>query len=272
MQPEEVLRGKVCLITGASRALGAEIARTLARCGAKIAVNYRQSADAAHALCAELSARGGTAIPLQADVSLPEDVSRLVATTWETLGPIDVLVNNAGPYGETPFLDLSVADFDQIMAANVRATFLVTQAAGRHMKARGQGYVINIAATDIFHRSHSVYGLAKSGVVYLTEALARELAPEVRVNAIAPDLIADNEGMDAVFVRQVVTATPLGRLVTRAEIAEMVCLLCTPAFDIVTGHTIVMDGGRSIPRIAMGPETGRVEAETDSAAPTGPEK
>jgi 3-oxoacyl-[acyl-carrier protein] reductase/7-alpha-hydroxysteroid dehydrogenase/pteridine reductase len=186
---------------------------------------------------------------------------------WETLGPLDVLVNNAGPYVDTAFLDLSVADFDQVFAGNVRATFLVSRAAGRRMKAdrrqsvrepRGQqgqgGHVVNIAATDAFHRSHSVYGLAKAGVIYLTEALALELAPEVRVNAVAPDLIADNEGMEAWLVDPASAATPLGRLVRRSEIAEMVCLLCgSPAFAMVTGQTLVLDGGRSLPRIALGP-------------------
>ncbi len=255
MSSENALKGKVCLVTGASRALGAEIARALAQRGAHVAVNYRQSAEAARALCDELSELGVRAVPVQADVSDPDQVARLVTTTWDTLGPIDVVVNNAGPYVDTPFLDLPVSDFDHIMATNVRATFLVSQAAGRRMKARGRGHIINIAATDIFNRSHSVYGLAKAGVIHLTEALALELAPEVRVNAIAPDLIADNEGMDPDFVRRSIAATPLGRLVTRAEVAEMVCLLCTPTFDIVTGQTIVMDGGRSIPRIAMGPET-----------------
>ena len=129
---------------------------------------------------------------------------------------------------------------------------MLSQAIGRRMKERGHGHIINIAATDMFHRSHSVYGLSKSGVVYLTEALALELAPEVRINAIAPDLIADNEDMspDDDFLKQAIAGTPLKKLVTRAEIAEMACLLCTSAFNSVTGQTIVMDGGRSIPRIA----------------------
>jgi NAD(P)-dependent dehydrogenase (short-subunit alcohol dehydrogenase family) len=121
------------------------------------------------------------------------------------------------------------------------------------MKERGGGYIINIAATDIFHRSHSIYGLAKAGVVHLTEAMALELAPEVRVNALAPDLIADNEDMPSDdFVKQAIAGTPLQKLVTRAEIAEMACLLCTPVFNSVTGQTIVMDGGRTIARIATG--------------------
>ena len=243
---------KVCLITGASRTLGAEIARKMAGYGAHVAVNYYQSAEAAQALCTELAEVGGKAIPIRADVSQPEYVDALVAQTQAELGPIDMLVNNVGPYVDTPFLDLPLADFERIMGGNVRATFLMSQLVGRQMKERSSGQIINIAATDIFHRSHSVYGLAKSGVVYLTEAMALELAPDVRVNALAPDLIADNEDMSPEFAAQSAGGTPLGRLVTRAEIAEMVCLLCTPAFDSVTGHTIVMDGGRNIPRIAMG--------------------
>src|SRR5690242_9745967 len=140
MSLEETLRGKVCLVTGGSRGLGVEIARTMAGYGAKVAVNYRRSADAARALCDEINAGGaGSAAPFPADVSEPADVDRLVAAVWETLGPIEVLVNNAGPYVDTPFLELPVEDFDRILAANVRATFLVTRAAGQRMKERGRG-------------------------------------------------------------------------------------------------------------------------------------
>ena len=248
--------GKICLITGASRALGADIARRMAQYGAHVAVNYHRSKDAAHALCEELHAQGVQAQAIQADVTQPDDVARLVAATWSQLGPIDILVNNAGPYVDTPFLDLPLADFDRILAGNLRATFLLCQRVGRHMLERGNGQIVNIAATDIFHRSHSIYGLAKSGVVHLTEALALELAPAVRVNAVAPDLIADNEDMAPDFAARAAAATPVGRLVTRAEIAELVCLLCTPAFAMMTGRTVVLDGGRSLPRIHFGSAEG----------------
>ena len=100
-----------------------------------------------------------------------------------------------------------------------------------------------------------MYGLAKSGVIYLTEALALELAPDVRVNAVAPDLIAENEEMAPEVAQRAIAATPVGRLVTRAEIADMVCLICTSAFAMTTGQTIIMDGGRSLPRMASGPDT-----------------
>ena len=246
------LRGKVCLVTGASRGLGAVIARTLAGQGAAVAVHYHQSAAQALALCAELTAAGAAAVPVQADLLDAGAIEPLAAEVAARLGPIDILVNNVGPYVDTPFLDLALADFDLVMAGNVRATFLLSQLVGRDMRARGAGRIINVAATDYRHRSHSVYGLAKGGVVYLTEALALELAPAVVVFALAPDLIADNEEMAPDFVARAVAATPMRRLVTRAEVAAMVGLLCMPACDMLTGQTVVMDGGRSIPRLAEG--------------------
>jgi len=219
---------------------------------AHVAVNYCCSQDAALSLCRELRAMGVSALPIQGDVSHPEGVNRLVGECWEQFGKVDVLVNNVGPYVDTPFLDLTVADYDRILAGNTRAAFMLSQVVGRRMKEQGDGHIINIAAADMFHRSHSVYGLAKSGIAYLTQAMALALAPEVHVNALAPDLMADNEDMSEDLVMQSIAGTPMGRLVTRAEVAEMVCLLCTSVFGSVTGQTIVMDGGRSIPRIAMG--------------------
>jgi len=246
------LRDHVCLITGASRTLGAVIARRLAGAGAHVAVNYHQSAAAAQELCAELAAQGVQARAFGADMTNPAEVARLVDEAWQHFGAIDVLINNVGPYVDTPLLDLALADFERVWAGNARATFLATQAAGRRMKTRGRGLIVNIAATDYKHRSHSIYGLAKSGVVYLTEAFALELAPEVRVNALAPDLLADNEDMPPAMAAPAIGGTPMRRLVTRDEIAEAICLLASPAFAMLTGQTIVLDGGRSIPRIAMG--------------------
>ena len=240
------LEGRVCLVTGGSRTLGASIARTLAACGADVAVNYNQSADAARDLCEELRALGSSAEPVHADVGDPAQASRMVAEVWDRFGRIDVLVNNAGPYVDDTYLELDVADFDHVMEANVRATYVVTREAGARMKEKGSGCVVNIAATSAFGSVHSVYGLAKAGVVHLTRQLALELAPEVRVNCLAPGLISDNEGMDPAKAGEVVEGTPLGRLVSRAEIAEALHLLCGPAFGSVTGQTILMDGGHSI--------------------------
>lgn len=250
--PGALLHGKVCLVTGASRGLGVTIARTLAAHGAAVAVHFNHSAAEAVALCAELTARGGTARAVQADLLDAAAIPPLVNTATTQLGAIDILVNNVGPYVDTPFLDLSLDDYDRVMNGNVRAALLLAQLVGRQMRARGTGRIINIAATDYRHRSHSVYGLAKAGVVHLTEALAIELAPAVPVFALAPDLIADNEDMDQAFAARAVAATPMGRLVTRAEVATLTAMLCSPACDMLTGQTLVVDGGRSLPRIAGG--------------------
>lgn len=243
------MQGKVCLVTGGSRKLGADLCRTFARLGCHVAINYYQSLDAAQSLCSELINLGVKAQAIQADVTNAEEVSHLVAETIDYFGRIDVLVNNFGPYVDTPFLALPVHDFDAILAGNIFSTYLLCQSVGKLMKEQGHGKIINIVATDYKHRSHSIYGLAKNGVVYLTEALALELAPEVQIYAVAPDLIADNEDMTIELVNQSTAGTPMNRLVTREEIAEVVAQLCTPPFVMATGQTLTLDGGRSIPRI-----------------------
>ena len=230
----ESLQGKVCLVTGGSRTLGAQICRTMAHIGAQVAINYHQSQAAARNLQDELINSGYRAHVIQADVTKTGDVARLVEQTIAHFGRIDVLVNNVGPYVDTPFLDLPVPEFDAIMDGNIRSTFLMCQQVGKHMKGQGRGKIINIAATDYKHRSHSIYGLAKIGVVYLTEALALELAPEVQVFAVAPDLIADNEDMTVELVEDAVGGTPMGRLVTRDEIAQVVAQICTSPFSMAT--------------------------------------
>jgi len=248
------LKGKVCLVTGAARKLGAVICRTMARSGVRLAVNYAHSRREAETLCSELASAGASALALQADVTDPEQVDRLVNQVWEAMGPIDILVNNVGTYADKPFLDLEPSTFAKVMDSNIGSTYLVTRATGKRMKQRGSGVVINIGAADAMHHSHSVYGLAKLGVAYLTRALALELAPEVRVNAVAPDLMSDNEDLDPAsdFARGSVAATPMKRLVTRAEIAGIVAQLCTESFGFVTGQVLGIDGGRSISRIAFG--------------------
>jgi NAD(P)-dependent dehydrogenase (short-subunit alcohol dehydrogenase family) len=236
----------VGLVTAASRKLGAEIARQLANNGVDVAINYLESEAAARDLCAELSALGVRAVPIQADVSEPHQVSRLVEETTAVLGPTDILVNNAGNFIETPFLQLPFMDFDRVMSGNIRATYLLTQIIGGQMKRRGRGHIVNIAATSAYDCRNSVYSLAKAAVVHFTQAMAVELAPEVRINAIAPDLIMENEDNPQDLVESTIATTPLKRLVSRKEIADMVCLLCSSAFDFVTGQTLIMDGGRGI--------------------------
>jgi NAD(P)-dependent dehydrogenase (short-subunit alcohol dehydrogenase family) len=240
-------------VTAGSRALGAAIAREAACHGAAVAVNYHRSEAEARALCREIESAGGKAVPLQADVTDETQARRLLDASWEALGGLDILVNNYGPWTATPFTALTSGDYDRIMEGNVRTAFLLGRDVGLRMRESGEagqtgiGVIVNIAATDAFERGRSVYGLAKAALVHLTEALAVELAPQVRVLAVAPGLIADNEDMTAAVVEAELVHTPLKRLVTRDEIAQVVCALCGPAFASVTGETIRMDGGARIP-------------------------
>ena len=211
--------------------------RSLVSSGAEVAFSYREDEEMANLLYEELKHSG-----VRIEVTDQVAITRLISGVEQAFGKIDILINNVGPYSDMPFLELSHADFDHVMSSNVRSTYLSMKAVGSHMKAQGSGHIINVSATDAFHRSSSVYGLAKSGVIHLTQALALELAPEVRVNSIAPDLIDDNEGMTSELAKRAIESTPIGRLVKRDEIAEVVSILCSPIFDIVTGQTIVLDG------------------------------
>jgi 3-oxoacyl-[acyl-carrier protein] reductase len=244
-----MLDDKTALVTGSSSGTGAEIAKALARSGAHIAVHYRRSRADAETVVDAIRRDGGKARAFQADVSLGDDVRRLVDEVGATLGPIAVLVNNAGPFDGTPFRSLPEASWDYVMSANLKAVYLASQRAAEGMERLGWGRIVNVGATSSLVRSHSVYGLAKAALLHLTESLAVELAPAITVNAVVPSQIASTrtDGMPA-YRDAAIAATPLGRLVTEREIADMVVLVCSPAFDFVTGRAIVMDGGRTIPR------------------------
>lgn len=144
-------------------------------------------------------------------------------------------------------LDLPEQTWDLVMNANVKATYLASRLVAPGMRAAGWGRIVNLAAGSQHLRNHSVYGLAKNAVSFLTEELAVELGPEITVNAISPGQIeesaADIEEFDPTFVPRTLETTPVGRMVRRGEVADMAVLLCTPAFDTVTGATIPMDGG-----------------------------
>lgn len=243
------LEGKTALVTAASRNLGPAIAERLARGGATVAISYVRSQAEAQALVERLRAGDGRGHgAFRADTGSVHEVRRLVETAAEHLGGrIDVLVNNAGPWGADPYLELAPETWDHVMDTNVKATYLASRLAAPAMKEGGWGRVVNIAAGSMYLRNHSVYALAKNAVGFLTEQLAVELGPEITVNAVSPGQIEESapdiSEFDPTFVPRAIAQTPVGRLVRRAEIAEMVALLCEPAFDTVTGATIPMDGG-----------------------------
>ena len=244
----EFLMGKVALVTGASSGAGVDIARALARCGARVAVHYRHSGAGADAVAEAIRAAGGEAATVQADLAVSGDVRRLVAEVDARLGPVSVLVNNAGPFADTTFRTLTERDWDYVMTTNLKAVFLASQLVLPGMEGLGWGRIVNLGATSALVRSHSVYGLAKAALLHLAESMAVDFAPHVTVNAVVPSQIASarTDRMPA-YKAAAIAATPLGRLVTQPEIARMVALVCSPAFDFVTGRAIVLDGGRSIP-------------------------
>lgn len=242
------MRGRRALVTGA-RGLGAEIARQLAEEGASVAVTYRQAESEANDLVAELEASHGSRFAVaQVEVLDPESVTAgLGAAARGLAGPIDVLVNNVGPWVHHNYLEMSIDEWRNGMDGNLTAAFLTSRAAAPGMIEQGWGRIVNISAGSAYHREHSVYSLAKNALIILTEQLALELAPAVTVNAVAPGQILestpDMEAEVPKSVDELLSSTPSGRFVTRREVARMVVAFCGPLFDSVTGHTVPMDGG-----------------------------
>ena len=238
----------VALITGSARRIGAAIARRLHAEGYDLALHYRGSTTEMQALAAELEAvRAGSVLPLQADLSEFDRLPELVAGTVGRFGRLDALVNNASTFQPTPLGTATPAQWDALFASNARAPFFLAQAAAPHLKAT-RGAIVNLV--DIYAerplREHPVYCMAKAALVMATRSLALELAPQVRVNAIAPGAIlwAENETSDT--KQQVMLArTPLARTGTPAEIAEAVRWLLRDA-TYSTGQVINVDGGRML--------------------------
>ncbi len=236
----------IALVTGAARRIGAAIARHLHAAGFDLALHYRNSAADLQALTEELeAARSGSTFALQADLAQFDRLPELVAQTIGRYGRLDALVNNASSFRPTPIGTATPADWDELFAANVRAPFFLAQAAAPHLKA-ARGAIVNLV--DIYAerplRDHAVYCMAKAALAMATKSLALELAPEVRVNAIAPGAIlwAENETADA-KKRAMLARTPLARTGTPEEIAEAVRWLLQDA-SYSTGQILRVDGGR----------------------------
>jgi NAD(P)-dependent dehydrogenase (short-subunit alcohol dehydrogenase family) len=247
------LAGKTALVTGASRNLGADIARTLAAQGAVLAINYLTNEREASNLVDTLRAYGQLAFAIPGDLAQGSEVRSVVEKAIDCLGGrIDILINNAGPFNADPFAVLVEAEWDRIVNVNLKAAFLATQVAVPGMRAAGWGRVVNVAAGSAFIRNHGVYGLAKTALITLTEELALELGPQITVNAVAPGQIAESgpdiSAIDPTFVDRAIAYSPAGRLVTRAEVANVIAWLCSPAADVITGHTIPLDGGWRLSR------------------------
>jgi pteridine reductase len=238
----------VALITGAARRLGAAIARRLHAAGYDVSLHYRHSADDMAALVAELNvARPNSAVAWSAELAEYDRLPELVANTVGHFGRLDALVNNASAFSPTPLGTITPADWDGQFLINARAPLILAQAAAPHLK-RARGAIVNLI--DIYAerplRDHVVYCMSKAALVAGTRALALELAPEVRVNAIAPGAILWPEGdKDEASKAALLARTPLGRIGTPEEIADAVRWLLEGA-GYTTGQVVRVDGGRML--------------------------
>ena len=238
----------VALVTGGARRLGAAIARALHAAGFDVVLHCHRSRAEADALAAALdAARAGSTLVLQADLAEFDRLPELVANTIGWHGHLDALVNNASAFFPTPLGEATPAQWDALFAANARAPFFIAQAAAPHLRAT-RGAVVNL--TDIHAerplREHAVYGMSKAALVHMTRALALELAPEVRVNAIAPGAILwPEEGKSDAAKTALLARTPLGRTGTPEEVAEAVRWLLQDA-RYTTGQVLRLDGGRML--------------------------
>jgi 3-oxoacyl-[acyl-carrier protein] reductase len=237
-----ILWSKVALVTGASRGIGKAIALALADAGAQVAVNYRERGQEADATVREIHRMGGKAAAFQADVSLSVAVTDLVRRVEAALGPIEILVNNAGIALRRSLDELTEEDFDRTLATNLKSAFLCTQAVVRSMQARGWGRIINI--TSGAARGAGVVGVhynaSKAGMEGLTRGYAARLAKDgITVNAVAPSLIATE--MIAPHRSENAGRIPVGRLGTSEEVAAVVVAVATNAY--MTGQTVQVNGG-----------------------------
>ena len=238
------LHGRVAVVTGAARRLGAAIALGLADAGCHVVVNYRHSAaDAEHTAAAARRA-GVSAFTVQGDVSRAADVSRLLDTTVSRLGTVDLLVACAGAFRRTPVDTLTEADWDDMLDNNLRTCFLCTHRFGLYMRDHGGGALIALADVAGMRpwAEHLPYSVAKAGVIALTQGLAKAFAPTVRVNAIAPGPVLFPEGYDPALRERELARTLLRREGTAQPITDAVLALARN--DYITGVILPVDGGR----------------------------
>jgi NAD(P)-dependent dehydrogenase (short-subunit alcohol dehydrogenase family) len=245
------LEGRHALITGAGSGLGRVIAERFAADGARVTLVGRRE-EVLREVAAALTATGAHAVAVAADVRQPADVARCVASAVEALGPIDVLVNNAGIVIEARFLDIELDSWDAILETNLRGPFLLSQAVARGMAERGGGVILNNASIDRHggERWHAPYNASKAGLVAMTRTMAVELAEHgIRVNVVSPgyaevEMVDDWASPDlGHHLRKEFDRVPLRRLVTGAEVAAAFAFLASDDASGITGHELVVDGG-----------------------------
>lgn len=245
------LAGKVALVTGSSQGIGRATAERLAAAGADIVINYRRNAGAAAEAQASIESLGRRCIAVQADVSKEEEVTRLFATIQEQLGPVTILVNNAGTTRDKLILQMSLADFASILETNLHSAFLCTKAALRGMMKARWGRIINVSSVAglLGNAGQANYSASKSGMITLTLSTAREMASRnITANAVAPGFIPTE--LTSTLTEQqkkaMLDITPLGRFGTAEEVAATIAFLCSPEAGYITGQVIRVDGGMAM--------------------------
>ena len=244
------LQGKVAVVTGASKGIGAGIAKGLAAEGASVVVNYSSSKEGADRVVKEITDKGGKAVAVQGSVAKTADVERIFAEAKKAFGPLDILVNNAGVYEFSSVEEITEEHYNRIFNTNVLGLLLTTKEALKHFNGNG-GSIINIgsAVTEVYPPNSAVYTGTKGAVDAITRTLAKELGPKkIRVNSINPG-VTETEGVHAAgfigsdFLKQFEAQTPLGRIGQPEDIASVAVFLASPDSAWLTGELLVASGG-----------------------------
>jgi 3-oxoacyl-[acyl-carrier protein] reductase len=245
------LAERVALVTGSSRGIGRAVAERLAAEGAHVVINYRARQDAAEAVVAGITAAGGSAFAVRADVTVADAAQALVAATLERFGRLDILVNNAGVTRDGLLMKMTDEDWDTVLDTNLRSVFLVSRAAVRTMLRQRSGRVINMTSVAGLggNAGQANYAAAKAGIVGLTKSMAKEVGPRgITVNAVAPGYIPTDltNALPAELISAAERLTPLGRLGTVEDVAGAVAFLASDDAAFITGQVLRVDGGMVI--------------------------
>lgn len=236
----------VALVTGGAVRVGRALVEALAADGYRVVVHYNSSSGEADALVAAIRARGGEAVAIGADLSGASAAERFALQAWSAFGHLDLLVNSASVFPSEPLLETGTGLWDHTLAVNLRAPFVLTRDIGGRMKERGSGLIVNmldLAGMDVW-QGYAAHGVAKAGLLHLTQVSARALAPQVRVAGIAPGTVLPPDGTPPEEVERLAARTPLRRNGLPADVVRALRYLV--GADFVTGEVLTLDGGRRL--------------------------